>query len=157
MISNTETKRDCVINISLVHEKAIIPKRANPTDAGADLSSVVEVTIPPHQKECIDTGIAIHFPPDCYARVAPRSGLAFKHNIDVLAGVIDYGYNDTIKVILINHSDKEFKVNIGDRIAQLIFEKIYIPNLVEVISYKDLLDDKQNSRGLNGFGSSGIQ
>ena len=157
MSSTSETNANCVINISLVNKNAVIPKRANPTDAGADLSSVVEVVIPPHQKECIDTGIAIHFPPDCYARVAPRSGLAFKHNIDVLAGVIDYGYNDTIKVILINHSDTEFKVNIGDRIAQLIFEKIYIPNVIQIIPYKDLLDDKQNSRGLNGFGSTGVQ
>ena len=145
-----------VFEISLVSEHASIPRRSNVTDAGADICSAVKCKIPAHGQYCIDTGIAISFPIDCYCRIAPRSGLAFKHSIDVLAGVIDHGYNDTIKVILFNHSDTNYEVNIGDRIAQIILEKIYIPSAITVIPYNRLLEQKQNSRNLNGFGSTGI-
>lgn len=146
-----------LFSVSLVHHDAVVPKRANPTDAGADLSSVVDVIIPAHKQACIDTGVAVSFPSTCYGRIAPRSGLAFKNSIDVLAGVIDYGYNDTIKVILINHSDNDFKVSKGDRIAQLIIEMIYIPSEINVIPYQELINNKKdNTRGLDGFGSTGV-
>ena len=145
------------LKVARKNGNGFIPSRANPTDAGADLSSSVDVVIPPRGQMCIETDIAVHFPSGYYGRIAPRSGLAFKHSINVMAGVIDYGYNDTIKVILFNHSDKEFVVNIGDRIAQLIIEKIFIPETIELINYKDLVESKtDSSRGLNGFGSTGV-
>lgn len=137
---------------------AILPKRANPYDAGMDLSACENAVVPARGKEIIDTGIAVQIPNDCYARIAPRSGLAAKNGIDVGAGVIDYGYTNRIKVILFNHTDKDFIVKEGDRIAQIIFEKIYIPQDIPEISYENLQDYAKNTtnRGLNGFGSTGV-
>lgn len=139
-------------------EHAILPKRANPYDAGLDLSACENAVVPARGKEIIDTGIAVQIPNDCYARVAPRSGLAAKNGIDVGAGVIDYGYTNRIKVILFNHTDNDFVVKQGDRIAQLIFEKIYIPQDIPEIPYEILQDyaKKDTTRGMNGFGSTGI-
>ena len=139
-------------------EHAILPKRANPYDAGLDLSACENAVVPARGKEIIDTGIAVQIPNDCYARVAPRSGLAAKNGIDVGAGVIDYGYTNRIKVILFNHTDNDFVVKQGDRIAQLIFEKIYIHQDIPVIPYEILQDyaKKDTTRGMNGFGSTGI-
>lgn len=138
--------------VAKLHDDAVIPSRGSAGAAGYDLSSVVDCVIGPGSYEIIDTGIAIQIPSDCYARVAPRSGLAAKHLIDVLAGVVDSDYRNQIKVILINHSASPFKVAKGDRIAQLIFERIYTPEL-ETVSY-DVLTSTE--RGLNGFGSTGV-
>lgn len=139
------------------HPDAILPRRNNRYDAGMDISSRVDVVIPPGEKYAVPTGIALLFPNECYARIAPRSGLAFKYAVDVLAGVVDYSYTDEIKVILVNHGHEDFVVNKGDRIAQIVFEKIYIPESVDEVSYEELCDAvSANSRGLNGFGSSGV-
>lgn len=89
----------------------------------------------------------VTFSPIC---IAPRSGLAHKHFIDVGAGVIDYDYRGNVGVILFNHSDADFNVARGDRIAQLILEKISMVDAVEV----ELLDDTE--RGDGGFGSTGV-
>jgi dUTP pyrophosphatase len=147
-MSFTFSKKNC---------DAIIPKKAHQYDAGFDISSNEDIIIPPGDKYGVSTGIAISFPNDCYCRIAPRSGLAFKYAIDVLAGVIDYQYTDEIKVILINHGKNDFIIKKGDRIAQLIFEKIYTPLEIKEIPYDELIKNTNiNSRGLNGFGSSGI-
>jgi dUTP pyrophosphatase len=137
---------------ALLHPEAKAPRRGNDGDAGMDLASVVEVEIPPHGQATVSTGIALQIPMDCYARVAPRSGLAAKHGISVGAGVVDSTYRGEIKVILFNHSDTPFQVNMGDRIAQIIFEKIYTPTL-EVV---DPLDLQDTTRGADGFGSTGV-
>lgn len=89
--------------------------------------------------------------PGCYGRIAPRSGLAWKNHIDVGAGVIDEDYRGNIGVVLFNHSDQEFKVTKGDRIAQLICQRIDYPVLQEVTN----LDN--TSRGAGGFGSTGTK
>lgn len=128
------------------------------------------MTIPAKGKGICLTDLQVRVPPGCYGRVAPRSGLAAKHFIDVggmyiyavsswkdfltlytlSAGVIDEDYRGNVGVVLFNHSDVDFEVNEGDRIAQLICEKISYPTLKEV----DKLDD--TSRGSNGFGSTGM-
>jgi dUTP pyrophosphatase len=133
-------------------ERAIIPTRNTKTDAGIDLYTYIDETVPSHSQKIIDTGIAVSMPCDCYARVAPRSGLAAKYSIDVLAGVVDCEYTDSIKVILYNHSDKDVHFVKGDRIAQLIFERIYIPAQINIIDYSMI---KPTNRGTRGFGSSG--
>nr|KAJ0205231.1 hypothetical protein LSAT_V11C500238990 [Lactuca sativa] len=80
----------------------------------------------------------------------PRSGLAWKHSIDVGAGVIDADYRGPVGVILFNHSDNDFEVKTGDRIAQLIIQKIIVPEVMEV-------DDLDSTvRGAGGFGSTGV-
>jgi dUTP pyrophosphatase len=139
-----------MIKVKKVHELAIIPKKNNTTDAGADLYSVDNISIPPQSRAAISTGICVEIPSGFYGRIAPRSGLAAKYGIDVLAGVCDSGYRGEIKVILIN-TDKEntFDVTYGDKIAQLIIEQHFDFNFLET-------DELSNSeRGINGFGSSG--
>jgi dUTP pyrophosphatase len=124
--------------------------RANPTDAGADLAASEDKTIPPLSRSTIRTGLAVEIPEGYYGRIAPRSGLAHNHGIDVLAGVVDSSYRGEIRVVLYN-TDKEepFQVGAGDRIAQLIIEKHYNFEFVEV---EDL---SQTDRGASGFGSTG--
>lgn len=129
--------------------EAIIPKRASPYSAGYDLFSSIDTTVPSHGKSCIDTGISIAIPPGHYGRIAPRSGLAAKSFIDVGAGVIDEDYRGSLMVLLFNHSDIDFKVTKGDRIAQLILEKISTPEITEVSELDSTI------RGTGGFGSTG--
>ena len=88
-------------------------------------------------------------PSEYYGRIAPRSSLAWKNHIDVGAGVIDEDYRGPVGVVLFNHSDEEFRIIQGERIAQLIITKIITP---EVIVVDDLDDTK---RGTGGFGSTG--
>ena len=129
------------------------PTRASPGSAGYDLAAAEDMIIEANTWKAIDTGIIIQIPTiDCYARIAPRSGLAFKKGIDVFAGVVDSDYRDTIKVILMNHGTNAFNVSVGDRIAQLIFERVHTPDLEE-LSCDDLT---KTVRGENGFGSTGV-
>lgn len=133
-----------------VHPSARAPENNRDGDAGYDICSTAEVRIPPNKWGLVPTGLHMQFPPDCYARIAPRSGLALKHGIDVLAGVCDSSYRAEYKVILMNHGSEEFCVNPGDRIAQIVFERICKPKMV-------LVDDLDASeRGEAGFGSSGV-
>ena len=131
---------------------AIIPNKGSTGAAGFDLYALVDTVICSNGRNLVKTGISLQIPNDCYARVAPRSGLTYKHGIDVGAGVIDSDYRSEIGVILFNHSNEDFVVNKGDRIAQLIFEKIYICSPEEV-EYSELTN---TSRGSGGFGSTGV-
>ena len=142
-----------VFKVFRQHEDAVVPKRSDVGAAGYDLVSVEEHIIPARSQAIVDTGIILDFPSDCYARIAPRSGLAAKNSIDTLAGVVDSSYRGTIKVILYNHSENEFTVKKGDRIAQLIYERIYTPSLVEVSTLAELTE---TDRGAGGFGSTGV-
>ena len=131
---------------------ASLPSRNNVSDAGADLRSIENITIPPLSRALINTGLSLEIPYGFYGRIAPRSGLAVKYGIDVLAGVIDSSYRGPLGVVLYNtDKDKDFVVNIGDRIAQIIFEQHWNFKMEEV---SDLSD---TSRSNNGFGSSGIK
>jgi dUTP pyrophosphatase len=105
-------------------------------------------------KVLVKTDLAIAIPHDCYGRIALRSGLAWKYGIDVGAGVIDADYRGNVGIILFNLSDSMFVIHPGDRIAQLIIEKILH---CEVKETTDLLPDPlcHTSRGEMGFGSSG--
>ena len=132
--------------------KATLPSRNNASDAGADLRSIENVIIPPLSRALINTGLSLEIPYGFYGRIAPRSGLAVKNGIDVLAGVVDSSYRGPLGIVLYNtDKDKEFVVNIGDRIAQIIFEQHWNFKMEEV---SDLSD---TSRSNSGFGSSGIK
>lgn len=124
--------------------------RANFSDAGADIRSSEDVVVPPLGRAVVPTGVRMKIPEGYYGRIAPRSGLAHKYGIDVLAGVVDSSYRGEIKVILHNtDKNEEFRVFAGDRIAQLIVEKHYNFDFFEV----EELDSTE--RGAAGFGSSG--
>lgn len=129
---------------------AVLPTRGSAGAAGYDLSSAASAVIPARSGCSIPTDLAIGVPLGTYGRIAPRSGLAFKSCIDVLAGVVDSDYTGHVQVMLFNHNDCDFKINIGDRIAQLIIERISTPDIEEV---NDL---NETVRGSDGFGSTGV-
>ncbi|KAJ6516193.1 dUTPase-like protein [Mycena sanguinolenta] len=135
--------------IKRLSDKAKLPTRGSPLSAGYDLYSAEAKTIPAHGKALVDTQISIAVPAGTYGRVAPRSGLASKFMIDTGAGVIDADYRGVVFVLLFNHSDKDFQVEEGDRVAQLIIERIYTPDVLEVQDLDETL------RGAGGFGSTG--
>ena len=108
------------------------------------------IVIQPGDRKLINTGIRISISSsDCYARIAPRSGLAVK-GIDISAGVVDSDYTGYIHVLVVNNSKEEFTVKHGDRIAQMVFEQIIHPHFVSTT----ILDS--TDRGDKGFGSTGV-
>ncbi|XP_037810711.1 deoxyuridine 5'-triphosphate nucleotidohydrolase, mitochondrial isoform X2 [Lucilia sericata] len=141
----------CVMRWAKLTEKAFEPVRGSEHAAGFDLRSAYDLTVPARGKAVVKTDLQIEVPNGSYGRVAPRSGLAVKNFIDVGAGVIDADYRGNLGVVLFNHSDQDFEVKQGDRIAQLICERIFYPELEQV----DALDDTK--RGTCGFGSTGVK
>lgn len=139
-----------VLKFKKLNEHAILPNKANQTDAGYDLYSLEDLNINPNQRALIHTGIAMAIPHGHVGLIWPRSGLAVKHGIDVLAGVIDSGYRGEICVALQNHGDKIYQVRRHDRIAQILFQKI---SQFDVYSVEDL---DVSDRGISGFGSTGV-
>ncbi|NXS87482.1 DUT protein, partial [Erpornis zantholeuca] len=137
------------LRFTKLSDNAFAPSRGSARAAGYDLYSAYDCVIPPMEKAVVKTDIQIALPSGCYGRVAPRSGLAAKHFIDVGAGVIDEDYRGNVGVVLFNFGKETFEVKKGDRIAQLICERIYYPELEEV----EALDDTE--RGEGGFGSTG--
>jgi dUTP pyrophosphatase len=128
---------------------ATVPTKGSEEAAGFDLYASENSFILSGRRKIISTGISVKIPKGYYGRMAPRSGLAAKNGIDVLAGVIDSDYRGELKVILYNTEYKTFQVHAGDRIAQLIIEKIAHPVIEEV----NELD--RTERGAGGFGSTG--
>ncbi|XP_072881013.1 deoxyuridine 5'-triphosphate nucleotidohydrolase-like isoform X2 [Hemitrygon akajei] len=141
--------KNTVLKFAKLSENAYRPTRGSARAAGYDLYSAYDYVILPQDKVIVKTDIQIALPPGFYGRVAPRSGLAAKHFIDVGAGVIDEDYRGNVGVVLFNLGKKSFEVKKGDRIAQLICERICYPELEELKS----LDETE--RGAGGFGSSG--
>jgi len=130
-------------------EDAIIPTRGSTHAVGYDLYSVEDCCVPHNSRHLVGTGISIVLPVNVYGRVAPRSGLAVKHGIQVGAGVIDPDYTGEVKVVLFNRGDKDFEIKKGDRIAQLVLERCETPSVREVQSIEETV------RGSGGFGSTG--
>ncbi len=135
-------------------EHAKLPVKGSLSAAGFDISSNEDKVIKAQDQAIIGTGIGFTVPVGTYGRIAPRSGLAAKHKINVHAGVIDADYQAEVKIILYNHSTQDFKVNKGDRIAQLILER----NIddCEVLHVEDLINTTNSKREMNGFGSTGM-
>lgn len=132
-------------------QDAFAPMKATPQAAGFDLRSIEDYVIPPKSIQIVRTGLKIELPAGCYGRIAPRSGLAVKYFIDVggniinikvnniiyklffpSAGVIDSDYTGEVKIVLFHHSQKDVEIKKGDRVAQLICERILEPQLQEV-------------------------
>ena len=112
------------LQIKLLSPTAKAPTRGSAYAAGYDLYASKATTVPARGKVLVDTDISIAVPAGTYGRVAPRSGLASKHSIDVGAGVIDADYRGPLKVLLFNFSEVDFKVEEGERVAQLIVERV---------------------------------
>lgn len=141
------------LQIKRLTPNAVAPTYAHDDDAGMDLRASEEIILPVGGRALVSTGIAIALPCGHVGLVHPRSGLAAKNGITVLntPGTIDAGYRGEVKVILINTSDEAFTITPGDRIAQLVIQKVEHPT-VEVV---DSLDE-DTVRGAGGFGSTGV-
>ena len=131
-------------------QNATTPTKGSPRSAGYDLYSAENKLIQPRGKATIATDLVISVPVGTYGRIAPRSGLAMRDFIDVGGGVVDEDYTGHVKIILFNHhGEKCFRVKKGDRIAQLICERIIHPTLKEVKAVEP------SQRNHNGFESTG--
>ena len=129
-----------------------LPKYAKGGDAGADIVSRIDITLAPGERALVPTGIAIALPDGYVALVHPRSGLAIKHGVTIVnaPGTVDAGYRGELQVILINHDRTEpVSFNRGDRVAQLVIQKVERANFVEVENLPG------SGRGDGGFGSTG--
>jgi len=146
-----KTKVNDTLKVFKRSENAKIPTKGSALAAGYDLYSSESALIPSHGQGLVATDVSIVVPVGTYGRVAPRSGLAVKHGISTGAGVIDADYRGEVKVVLFNHSDKDFKIEKGDRIAQLVLEKIVNAEIQEISAEE--LDTTE--RGVGGFGSTG--
>ena len=139
--------------IKKLSHKAQIPIYKTEGSSGMDLMALTEdkIVIKPNKSTLVPTGLSIAIPNDTEIQIRPRSGLAVKSNISVLntPGTIDSDYRGELKVILFNHGDKEFIINNGDRIAQMVLVPIF------KVQFEEVQDLPETIRGSGGFGSTG--
>lgn len=131
-----------------------LPERATPHAAGYDVRSTQEdFHLEPGEIRAVSTGLMLELPPGIECQVRPRSGLAARHGITIpnSPGTIDPDYRGEVKVLLFNGGAERVAIRRGDRIAQLVFARFEVPDVVESA------DLSQTSRGVDGFGSTGVR
>lgn len=140
------------LKIKKIDQNSVIPKYQTAGAAGFDLHSVEEKVIAPKEWKLIRSGLAFEIPFGYELQIRPRSGLALKNGISVLnsPGTIDSDYRGEVGVILVNHSESEFRVCVGDRIAQGVIAR------VDQVKFEEVDELSSTPRGDGGFGSSGI-
>lgn len=126
-----------------------LPEYGSAGAAGADLRASEALAIAPGGRAAVPTGVRLSLPPGHVGLVWPRSGLAVKHGIDTLAGVIDSDYRGELRVVLVNHGDAPFAIAVGDRVAQLLLQR------VERGRFEERASLEPTERGGGGFGSTG--
>ena len=141
-----------MLEIQRIHEDAISPKRSTLGDAGLDLTSVEDMDLAPEEVKLVPTGWKMSVPLGFEIQIRPRSGLAFKHKIMVLnsPGTVDCHYRGEVKVILYNEGKETFRIKKGDRIAQMVVNRV---ELWEPVIKEEL---SETTRGVGGFGSTGV-
>lgn len=148
LVRSTQSNTMVTIPIKKLTSLAITPTRGSDFAAGYDLYSTEDYTLKPLERKLFKTHLSLAIPHGLYGRIAPRSGLAYKDGIDVMAGVIDEDYRGELGVILINLGQVDKKVSVGDKIAQIIFENYTAAIMTEVPELPD------TNRGEGGFGST---
>lgn len=138
------------IKVKKLDPEAKLPTYANPSDAGMDLFSIEDITINPGELHKVKTGISIELPDGYVSLIWDKSGIASK-SIKTFAGVIDSGYRGEYMIALMNLGKQEYKIEKGDKIAQVLIQKVEHP---DVLVAEEL---SKTSRGAGGFGSSGIR
>jgi len=134
---------------ALVGAGGSLPEYASAGAAGADLRASEAVDIAPGARAAVPTGLRLQIPPGHVGLVWPRSGLAVRHGIDTLAGVVDSDYRGEVRVVLVNHGDQPFHIAAGDRVAQLLVQR------VERAVFAAAAEIDDTGRGAGGFGSTG--
>ena len=140
-----------IVRIKKLHLDAVIPEYKTLGCAGADLVSIQDVDIQPGKVETINLGFSVSFPFGYEIQIRPRSGLAANSAVTVVnaPGTIDSDYRGPVKVLLINHGNKVFKVTKGDRVAQMVLSPVGRAN------FEELKDLDVTERGEGGLGSTG--
>jgi dUTP diphosphatase len=136
-------------SIGVPAEGGLLPEYASEGAAGADLRASEALEIAPGGRAAVPTGLRLAIPPGHVGLVWPRSGLAVRHGIDTLAGVIDADYRGEVRVVLVNHGEAPFRIAPGDRIAQLLIQR------VERATFGAASALDGTERGEGGFGSTG--
>lgn len=141
-----------VVKVKRLIADAVLPAYAHVDDAGMDLCSCEDVSIPPGEVRLVGTGLAIQLPPGTEAQIRPKSGLALKHRITILntPGTIDEGYRGEVRVILINYSKATIQITKGTKVAQMVVNPVLRVKIEEVES----LNNTERNEG--GFGSTGV-
>ena len=137
------------LKIKKLHEEAVVPSYAHPGDAGVDLYATKEYRVKSGEIVLVETGIAMELPRGTVGLIWDKSGFATKNGFKTLGGVVDEGYRGEIKVGLINLSKKSYLIEKGDKVAQMLIQKVEHPTITLV---KKLSETK---RGIGGFGSTG--
>jgi dUTP pyrophosphatase len=143
-MTTTET-----LKFKKLDQRAILPTRGSVSSAGLDIYAIEDLVIQPKTRAIARTGLAVAIPVGFYGRVAPRSGLAAKNGLDVLAGVIDSDYRGELCCLLYNTGDEVIELAAGSKVCQLIVEQIVTPTP----AWSEDLDE--TARGAGGFGSTG--
>lgn len=140
------------LHVKLIHPAAVMPYFAHPGDAGADLCTTQRIVLAPNGgRGFAPTGLVLEIPDGYVGLIHPRSGLAAKHGVTVLnaPGTIDSGYRGELAVVLVNHGSTRVALKPGERVAQLLIQKVERPFY---LLSKDL---SETTRGAGGFGSTG--
>ena len=137
------------LKIKKLHPEAKLPTYAHDNDAGMDLFASESCTLKPGERVQVKTGIALAIPDGYVGLVWDKSGLSHKYGLKTLGGVVDAGYRGELMVGLVNVGSDTHIFNVGDKVAQMLIQKVEQPTLVEV----DVLDE--TARGEGAFGSTG--
>lgn len=140
------------LKVKKVHQDARLPSYAHEGDAGLDIYTIESYTLQPGERKTFRTGISYELEPGYVSLIWDKSGLASKHGIKTMGGVIEYTYRGELMVVLLNTSDVEYTIEKGDKIAQMLIQPIITAN-VEELKESDTLSE--SARGTNAFGSSG--
>lgn len=140
------------IMVKKLDSKAVIPQYQSVEAAGFDLHAIENGVVESRKTALVKTGLAVALPAGYELQVRPRSGLALKHGITVLnsPGTVDSDYRGELMVILINHSDNDFVINAGDRIAQAVLKEVV------QATFEEVEELGASERGEKGFGSTGV-
>ena len=138
------------LSVKKLHPQAKIPAFAHLGDAGMDLYSVEAMVLKPGERRSVPTGIAIALPDGYVSLVWDKSGPSHKFGVKTLGGVLDSGYRGEYLIGLVNLGQEDFEIKVGQKIAQLLIQKVEHPDIEEVAELED------TSRGAGRFGSSGL-
>lgn len=139
------------LKVKKVRNTAQLPMYAHPGDAGLDIRAAVAAQIAPGERVAVPTGLAFELPSGTVGLVWDKSGRALKEGLKTMAGVIDEGFRGEFMVVLLNTADVPVKIEVGEKIAQLLIQPIIQVEVEEVVEIGD------TSRGQGGFGSTGLQ
>lgn len=142
----SETTGAGIIKVVKLSKSAVLPTKSTPLSAGYDLYAAKKYMVPAHGKQLIDTDLQIEMPAGTYGRIAPTSKLSWKHHVSVSAGVVDADYRGNVRVVLFNHGNKPLVLDSGEKVAQLICEKLAWP--IDIVECQNLSETIRADRGV---------